>query len=141
MAQRGVWHGLPGPASRRPSRRGSRPRVCEHRDAAAIIDHEEPPIEVGECPLSVGFFFARGHSTVVVSATVAIAATAAALQSRFEEFREVGGVIGTRVSAFLAVDRHRQPGRPDWSVAQVPSCLSRRMKKTPSVVSTNATLR
>jgi nickel/cobalt transporter (NiCoT) family protein len=68
---------------------------------AAIDNVVRKLMQVGQRPLSVGFFFALGHSTVVVLATAAIAATAAALQSRFEEFREVGGIIGTGVSALF----------------------------------------
>lgn len=53
-------------------------------------------------PLSVGFFFSLGHSTVVVLAAVAIAATAAALQGEMGAFGEIGGLVGTAVSsAFL----------------------------------------
>jgi nickel/cobalt transporter (NiCoT) family protein len=68
---------------------------------AAIDNVVRKLMQVGQRPLSVGFFFALGHSTVVVLATVAIAATAAALRGRFEEFREVGGVIGISVSALF----------------------------------------
>jgi nickel/cobalt transporter (NiCoT) family protein len=68
---------------------------------AAIDNVVRKLMQVGQRPLSVGFFFAIGHSTVVVLATVAIAATAAALQGRLEAFREVGGVIGTGVSALF----------------------------------------
>jgi nickel/cobalt transporter (NiCoT) family protein len=68
---------------------------------AAIDNVVRKLMQVGQRPLSVGFFFALGHSTVVVLATVAIAATAAALRGRFEEFREVGGLIGTGVSALF----------------------------------------
>ena len=68
---------------------------------AAIDNVVRKLMQVGQRPLWVGFFFALGHSTVVVLATVAIAATAAALQGRFENFREVGGVIGTGVSALF----------------------------------------
>jgi len=68
---------------------------------AAIDNVVRKLMQVGQRPLSVGFFFALGHSTVVVLATVAIAATAAALQGRLEAFREVGGVIGTGVSALF----------------------------------------
>jgi len=50
-------------------------------------------------PLSVGLFFSLGHSTVVVLATIAIAASAATLQDRFEQLRDTGGPIGTGVSA------------------------------------------
>ena len=68
---------------------------------AAIDNVVRKLMQVGQRPLAVGFFFALGHSTVVVLATVAIAATAAALQARFEEFHEVGGLIGTGVSALF----------------------------------------
>ncbi len=55
-------------------------------------------------PISAGFFFSLGHSTLVILASVAIATTAAAVQTRFETFHVVGGRIGTAVSAaFLLV--------------------------------------
>jgi nickel/cobalt transporter (NiCoT) family protein len=55
-------------------------------------------------PFAVGFFFSLGHSSIVVLASIAIAATASALQARLDWFHSVGGVIGTSVSAaFLLV--------------------------------------
>jgi high-affinity nickel-transport protein len=61
-------------------------------------------MQEGKAPHSVGFFFSLGHSTIVVLASIGIAATAAAMQGRFDEFRGVGGVIGTAVSAaFLLI--------------------------------------
>ncbi|MBB3453171.1 high-affinity nickel-transport protein [Rhizobium sp. BK313] len=50
-------------------------------------------------PYAVGFFFSFGHSTIVVLASIVIAATAAAMQSRLDSFHDIGGVIGTAVSA------------------------------------------
>ncbi|MGY5811654.1 HoxN/HupN/NixA family nickel/cobalt transporter [Rhizobium sp. LEGMi198b] len=50
-------------------------------------------------PYAVGFFFSLGHSTIVVLASVVIAATAAAMQSQLDSFHDIGGVIGTAVSA------------------------------------------
>lgn len=50
-------------------------------------------------PYAVGFFFSLGHSSIVIIASIVIAATAAAMQGRLEAFHEVGGVIGTAVSA------------------------------------------
>ncbi|MFS8110732.1 HoxN/HupN/NixA family nickel/cobalt transporter [Rhizobium jaguaris] len=50
-------------------------------------------------PYSVGFFFSLGHSTIVVLGSIVIAATAAAMQSRLDTFHDIGGVIGTAVSA------------------------------------------
>jgi high-affinity nickel-transport protein len=52
-------------------------------------------------PVSVGFFFSLGHSTVVVLASVGVAVATSAMQRRFDYFREVGGVIGTCVSALF----------------------------------------
>ncbi|MFT4185103.1 MAG: HoxN/HupN/NixA family nickel/cobalt transporter [Rhizobium sp.] len=50
-------------------------------------------------PYAVGFFFSLGHSSIVIIASIVIAATAAAMQGRLEAFHDVGGVIGTAVSA------------------------------------------
>src|SRR5271170_5614878 len=66
---------------------------------AAIDNVVRKLMQEGKTPYSVGFFFSLGHSTIVVLASVAIAATAAAMQSRLEDFHHVGGVIGTSVSA------------------------------------------
>ena len=66
---------------------------------AAIDNVVRKLMQDGQRPLSVGLFFALGHSTVVVLATIAIAATATALQARFGDFQKVGGMIGTAVSA------------------------------------------
>ena len=52
-------------------------------------------------PVAVGLFFSLGHSTVVFALTVAIAITATILQTQFESFKTVGGVVGTLVSAFF----------------------------------------
>ncbi len=68
---------------------------------AAIDNVTRKLMQEGQRPTGVGFFFSLGHSTVVVSLSVAIAATAAALQTRFSDFKEVGGVIGTSVSALF----------------------------------------
>jgi high-affinity nickel-transport protein len=55
-------------------------------------------------PLTVGFYFSLGHSTVVVLASLAIAAAAAALQDDLLGFKAVGSVIDTSVSAaFLLI--------------------------------------
>ena len=52
-------------------------------------------------PVSVGFFFSLGHSTVVLVMCVVVALSASALQNRFEAFKDIGGIIGTSVSAFF----------------------------------------
>ena len=66
---------------------------------AAIDNVVRKLMQEGRTPLSAGFFFSLGHSTVVVLATVAIAATAAAMQGSLETFHGIGGVVGTTVSA------------------------------------------
>jgi nickel/cobalt transporter (NiCoT) family protein len=68
---------------------------------AAIDNVTRKLMQQGERPLTVGIFFSLGHSTVVVAATALIAATALAVQGRFAHFREVGGLIGTSVSALF----------------------------------------
>ena len=71
---------------------------------AAIDNVVRKLMQEGKRPYSVGFFFSLGHSTIVVLASVAIAATAAAMQSNLDWFHNIGGVIGTSVSAlFLLV--------------------------------------
>ncbi|HTZ80373.1 MAG TPA: HoxN/HupN/NixA family nickel/cobalt transporter [Stellaceae bacterium] len=68
---------------------------------AAIDNVTRKLMQEGRRPVSVGFFFSLGHSTVVVLATVGIAVTAGLLQNRFEAFKQAGGVIGTSVSALF----------------------------------------
>ena len=66
---------------------------------AAIDNVVRKLMHEGKRPLGVGFFFSLGHSTVVVLASAAIAATAAALQDQLEWFKTIGAVVGTLVSA------------------------------------------
>src|SRR3984893_7234104 len=68
---------------------------------AAIDNVTRKLMQEGKRPIAVAFFFSLGHSTVVVLAVAGIALAATALQSRFDWFKEVGGLIGTSVSAFL----------------------------------------
>ena len=58
-------------------------------------------MQEGRRPLAAGFFFSLGHSTVVVGLAVAISVAASALQGHFGALKEVGGVIGTSVSALF----------------------------------------
>jgi len=71
-------------------------------DHIAAIDNVTRKLrQDGRRPLTVGLFFALGHSTVVMLAAAAVAATASLLTTRFEDFRAVGGLIGTTVSALF----------------------------------------
>lgn len=66
---------------------------------AAIDNVVRKLMQERKSPFAVGFFFSLGHSSIVVLASIVIAATAAAMQSRLEAFHTVGSVIGTTVSA------------------------------------------
>lgn len=66
---------------------------------AAIDNVTRKLMQEGKRPLALGSFFSLGHSSVVVLASVAIAFATVAIQSRFEYFRELGGVISTVISA------------------------------------------
>ena len=68
---------------------------------AAIDNVVRKVMQEGKYPVSVGFFFAIGHSTIVVLASIAIAATAAAMQGRLEAFHDLGGTIGTAIAALF----------------------------------------
>jgi high-affinity nickel-transport protein len=68
---------------------------------AAIDNVTRKLMQSGGKPLSVGLFFALGHSTVVVVASIFVALAVSALQTRFDGFRQIGGLIGTGVSAFF----------------------------------------
>lgn len=68
---------------------------------AAIDNVVRKLMQEGKSPYSVGLFFSLGHSSIVILATIAIAATAAATQGKLEAFHEIGGIIGTVVSAFF----------------------------------------
>jgi high-affinity nickel-transport protein len=66
---------------------------------AAIDNVTRQLMQEGKRPVAVGFFFALGHSTVVVLASIAVALTANALSDKLVSYREIGGVIGTSASA------------------------------------------
>jgi high-affinity nickel-transport protein len=68
---------------------------------AAIDNVTRKLMQEGKKPVAVGFMFSLGHSTVVFLACVAIAATAAAFRDQIDSVREIGGLIGTLVSAFF----------------------------------------
>jgi len=67
---------------------------------AAIDNVTRKLMQDGQRPVSVGFFFAMGHSTIVVVVAGLVAAAAGALAS-FQSFQEIGGTISTSVSALF----------------------------------------
>ncbi|MFC2969081.1 HoxN/HupN/NixA family nickel/cobalt transporter [Acidimangrovimonas pyrenivorans] len=72
---------------------------------AAIDNVTRKLMQDGERPVSIGLFFALGHSSVVLIVAAAVAAAAMALQhGHFAAWRDVGGIVSTLVSAtFLFV--------------------------------------
>lgn len=70
---------------------------------AAIDNVTRKLMQAGKRPLTVGLMFSLGHSTIVVLASLAIAASAFALQGGMAVFREWGSVIGTIVSTVFLV--------------------------------------
>ena len=66
---------------------------------AAIDNVTRKLMQEGRRPIAVGFFFALGHSTIVIAASVVVALTASSLQSRYPGLIAAGGVVGTLVSA------------------------------------------
>jgi high-affinity nickel-transport protein len=71
---------------------------------AAIDNVTRKLMQQHQRPVAVGFFFSLGHSTVVILLCLLVALGTDFVKTHFSEFQEVGGVIGTSVSAaFLLV--------------------------------------
>jgi nickel/cobalt transporter (NiCoT) family protein len=68
---------------------------------AAIDNVTRKLMQEGKRPLTVGFFFSLGHSTVVVALSMLIALTSTALAERYFTFKDFGAVIGTGASALF----------------------------------------
>ena len=66
---------------------------------AAIDNVTRKLMQEGKRPIGAGFFFALGHSSVVIVAATAIALTAGGVQARFPGLIESGGALGTAISA------------------------------------------
>lgn len=66
---------------------------------AAIDNVVRRLMQRGQRPVSAGLYFSLGHSTVVIAASIALAATAGALQRDWPRLQSAGALIGTSVSA------------------------------------------
>jgi nickel/cobalt transporter (NiCoT) family protein len=66
---------------------------------AAIDNVTRKLVQEGRRPVTVGFFFALGHSTVVVLAAAAVAIAAATLRPHFELASRLGAALGASISA------------------------------------------
>ena len=68
---------------------------------AAIDNVTRKLMQDGKRPVSVGGFFALGHSAVVFLAAVGVAMTATALSSQIEQFKSLGEMLSALVSALF----------------------------------------
>jgi nickel/cobalt transporter (NiCoT) family protein len=68
---------------------------------AAIDNVTRKLMQQGRRPVTVGFFFALGHSTVVILAAAGVAATTTVLAMHFDHLKSIGGVVSTLVSALF----------------------------------------
>lgn len=68
---------------------------------AAIDNVTRKLMQENKKPLAVGLLFSLGHSTVVLLGSLVIASAAVALRTRLDGFKEVGGLMGTLVSALF----------------------------------------
>ena len=68
---------------------------------AAIDNVTRKLMQEEKRPVAIGFFFSLGHSTIVVLASVAVAATATLFKGRFTALQNIGGVISTLVSVLF----------------------------------------
>jgi nickel/cobalt transporter (NiCoT) family protein len=68
---------------------------------AAIDNVTRKLVQEGKRPVSVGFWFAIGHSAVVILLALAIAVTTTAISTHFEALKGFGDIVGTLVSTLF----------------------------------------
>jgi high-affinity nickel-transport protein len=87
---------------------------------AAIDGATRALMQEGQRPVAVGLFFALGHSSVVLVATLVAAVAASGAVGALEWVGEVGGVVGGAVSAafLLAMAATLRGLWRDWRVAR-----------------------
>ncbi len=68
---------------------------------AAIDNVTRKLMQEGKQPVSVGFFFSLGHSTIVFGLSAVVAATAVAIKNNFDSIERFGDIAGTLISAFF----------------------------------------
>jgi nickel/cobalt transporter (NiCoT) family protein len=68
---------------------------------AAIDNVTRKLMQQNQQPVCVGFFFSLGHSTVVVLMSLLVALGTGYVRDHFPQFQQIGGIIGTSVSAFF----------------------------------------
>ncbi len=87
---------------RQPAGLGYGLRHAVDADHIAAIDNvTRKMMQQGRRPFAVGAWFSLGHSSIVVLASAAIAATATAFSTQMSWLHDTGSVIGTAVSALF----------------------------------------
>ena len=70
---------------------------------AAIDNVTRKLMQEGKRPISVGFFFSLGHSTIVVVASVVVYLTATVVATQLDTVRSFSEIVGTSISAFFLI--------------------------------------
>jgi high-affinity nickel-transport protein len=60
-------------------------------------------MQEGQRPLSVGFFFSLGHSTIVVIASLLVYLAATVVEKQLDAVKNVAGIAGTAISVFFLI--------------------------------------
>ncbi len=68
---------------------------------AAIDNVTRKLMQERQRPVAVGFFFALGHSAVVVALSFAVAFAATMVSENIDGLKQIGGIIGTGISALF----------------------------------------
>ena len=68
---------------------------------AAIDNVTRKLMQENQRPVAVGLFFSLGHSTIVILMSLLVVQGTGYVKSHFPEFQQVGGIIGTSISAFF----------------------------------------
>lgn len=68
---------------------------------AAIDNATRKLMQEKKRPVTLGFFFSLGHSSIVVFASIVISVATVAMTGRFDHLKEMGGVVSTSVSALF----------------------------------------
>jgi high-affinity nickel-transport protein len=68
---------------------------------SAIDNVTRKLMQAGKKPVSVGFFFSLGHSTIVFALSAAIGFAATVVHATLPGLESIGGVIGTSISALF----------------------------------------
>ena len=111
---------------RQPAGSGYGLRHAVDADHIAAIDNvTRKMMQQGRRPFAVGAWFSLGHSSIVVLASAAIAATATAFSTQMSWLHDTGSVIGTAVSALFLLAMAFINGDFTQRVAQLPGMEAR----------------